>query len=248
MARPCGPARTKRPAHGRGGCGCARGFTLIEVCIAIAVVIVLLALVFPSAESLLRGTFGEVCSQTIDSLELARADAQREGVVVVVRAVASGRETMIEAELRETPGFGVVRDGDRMEAGVGSAEPRARRRVYFTLPEGYRISAPSEAMVDAEEGGFGPPPEMSVEEDRPIIVTFLPSGAAVAGAVVRIEQVKDGEVTRAAHLDISEWAAGIVYREVDPDGQVDDAGSGDEAAQPAGDATGAEEEGMEGER
>lgn len=213
-----------------------RGFTLIEVVLVLTLLVALGAIVLPAVGTLLGPTlFEETVERVRAELLLARADAQRDGVVVRVTAEPVGR-----AESREDLSWRVVSrrvdlfarppeggDGSILGAGedapLGGDEELAAGALLLALPRGVRFAEPGDEPGSQIEDGrpeaserATEPPAMEQEEEesaaaldaepRPIVLAiFMPDGSALAST----ETLLVGSDGRRATLSVSRWSGRV---------------------------------------
>lgn len=115
------------PVPSRGG---ARGFTLIELMVAVAIVSIGLAVALPSFRGFsIRQQVIQTGNELVADLALARTEALRRGVRVELRANAGGWNT----------GWSVVPDANR--DGIIDANDGDPLRVRTNLPKDFTLDA-----------------------------------------------------------------------------------------------------------
>lgn len=181
-----------------------RGFTLIELMIALAIVAMLAGIVLPIGLSRLNAdTFAQTQRQLESAVSIARADAQRRGVLMKLVAIEADGVTAVwsvernAAERRDRP---------------------ARREFILELPAGTGIEP---APVAAEEEEPGPEEEDKEERteggeratgaeagpvERPLCV-LMPDGTVVAGSAMALRG-RDG--TR-ARIGFNAWTGALSF-------------------------------------
>lgn len=218
--------------------GAARGrgaFTLLEILIALAIVVALLALVAqPLARRLGDSRFRETLSQIEAAMMLVRADAQRNGSAIEVFA-RDGRA-----------GFQLL--GREVDFGQGappedesSGQGTAHERLVFELPAGFVIgeSELSSAPRKAESEGMAPPPVPVDEESGAggdadpagAVVVFLPDGSAARGTGSGVVTDRAG---RRAEMKVNTWTGRV---EVVPGAPAPAGGRGARGRRPVGRGT-----------
>lgn len=118
---------------------CRSAFTLLELLIAIALVAMVAGIVLPvGASRLAADRFDQAQRQVASAVIIARADAQRRGVIVRLTVRQDERGATLWSEEAESAGLGEQRRGER---------PRpARSEFVLDLPRGVRF-----ALVPAED-------------------------------------------------------------------------------------------------
>ena len=120
----------------------ARAFTLVELMVAIAVLIVIAALALPSMESLSEASrFRSACDQLSSAASVCRAEAKRTGkpVAVVATMNQDGRQAIVSVPL-----------GDAATLGENS-EIEVDSRVLMVMPPGIAIRAKESVAADRSD-------------------------------------------------------------------------------------------------
>lgn len=155
---------------------CARGFTLVEAVVAMAVLVVVVSVALPSmAEFTASNQVAAARANFSATMALARTEAAKRGVPVLVQAEPGGVTGNEFAQ-----GWAVVVDADG-NGQAGSSELRIRR--VAALPRGVRLGGPATL-------GFQPTGALAGTSDvvytlcrtegaaRGYSVTLTPSGVA----------------------------------------------------------------------
>jgi prepilin-type N-terminal cleavage/methylation domain-containing protein len=166
-----------------------RGFTLIELMIAIAVLVVIAALIMPSTDTMSDATrFRAACDQLSSVASVCRAVAQRTGkpVVVVATMNEDGSQSIVSVPL-----------GDAVEI-EGASTIEVESRVLMKLPKGIKVHAETASdpgQIDITTG------EMEVAVD-PVddatqsLIIYWANGAATASSPIKVKG-SDGRVAGA---------------------------------------------------
>lgn len=125
---------------------CRSAFTLLELLIAIALVAMVAGIVLPVGVSRLAADrFDQAQRQVASAVIIARADAQRRGVIVRLTVRQDERGATLWSEEAESVGLGEQRRGER---------PRpARSEFVLDLPRGVRfaiVPVEDDQTADAE--------------------------------------------------------------------------------------------------
>lgn len=222
-----------------------RGFTLLEVIVAVSLVLALGALVMPAVSRRIAGATGESVSRGLRAaVGEARGDAVRESRSLRVEVVTNPVSGDVRVVARE---FATVEDGaaparfvgpifDVGEATAGG-EDEATERVLMELPRWTRVSREAPVVEgewgDSGEGGadagFGDEEgaaESEVEEGGETVClgVLLPTGGAVAGAPAYL--TLPGSWTVVVTLDA--WTGDAVVTRWEPPAPEDEWGSEEE--------------------
>jgi prepilin-type N-terminal cleavage/methylation domain-containing protein len=218
-----------------------RGFTLLEIMIALGLLLSVVSLAIPTFVRLLGSTtFEETASQLESVLVMARADAQRDARAI--RLVAYTRESgmvvlytePLESDTASGVGFEQPVDAsapdERIVDDVSFRAPGVSPgRLRLRLPEGYRIDTappppagvgPSVARGDAS-AAFAPMETLDAmlvpgvgEETRSVTLgIFLPDGSVIAGSA-RYLVGSDGQ---GLELRINRWTGSAMFVAVEPE-------------------------------
>ncbi len=200
--------------------GLRQGFSLIEVMIALAVVIVLAALVFPMFSGFSESVeFKETCDQLSSAVSVCRSEAQRRGtpMELVTRKESDGRVSIVGQPAK----FDKSKESGNKAGSKGG-------QVLMVLPQGYSIdhesgmagSTDAPASTSSDETGddaapaIAPTPDTDEDDStpKPLVVFWASGGASkcpglflhgrggrLAGAeinsftgLLRLEQLADG--------------------------------------------------------
>ncbi len=125
---------------------CRSAFTLLELLIAVALVAMVAGIVLPVGVSRLAADrFDQAQRQLASAVIIARADAQRRGVIVRLTVRQDERGATLWSEEAETVGSGEQRRGERSRP--------ARSEFVLDLPRGVRFAlmpAEDDQAADAE--------------------------------------------------------------------------------------------------
>lgn len=151
----------------------SRGFTLLEIVIALGLVVLLSGLVMPALLGRMGAARVEGAIRDVESAALiARAESQQEGRAVLLLGMrtTSGQWAMISAQAGDgTEGAAVVRAWLSIDDTIDTPE---RRRMLVVLPEGTSLARTETDMDDRTDS-------------RIAVAVFLPDGSALAlGRVV----------------------------------------------------------------
>jgi prepilin-type N-terminal cleavage/methylation domain-containing protein len=154
----------------------ARAFTLVELMVAIAVLIVIAALALPSMESLSEASrFRSACDQLSSAASVCRAEAKRTGkpVAVVATMNQDGRQAIVSVPL-----------GDAATLGENS-EIEVDSRVLMVMPPGIAIRAKESVAADRSDR----PISVAVDEQdagttQSLIIFWADGGATVTTPMV----------------------------------------------------------------
>lgn len=194
-----------------------RGFTLIELMIALAIVAMLAGIVLPIGLSRLNAdTFAQTQRQLESAVGIARADAQRRGVLMKLVAVESEGVTAIWSIEREAAS----------QRGQGT-----QREFILELPAGTGIE-PVPFATDDEEPGEGEEGEGEAErggagaagaaaEGTPVeraLCVLMPDGTVVPGEAMALRG-RDG--TR-ARIGFNAWTGALSFTILPREGADED--------------------------
>jgi|GEM_PF-3287806 len=157
-----------------------RGFTLIELMICIAVLVVIAALVLPSADTMSDTTrFRAACDQLSSVASVCRAEAQRTGkpIAVVATMNKDGSQSIVGIPL-----------GDAVEI-EGASTIEVESRVLMHMPKGISIhaehaSAPGAMDITTEVMEVNVEP---VDEATQSLFIYWGNGAATASAPIKVK-------------------------------------------------------------
>ncbi|HYE60482.1 MAG TPA: prepilin-type N-terminal cleavage/methylation domain-containing protein [Phycisphaerales bacterium] len=205
-----------------------RGFTLIELMICIAVLVVIAALVMPSMDSMNDSTrFRTACDQLSSVASVCRAEARRTGkpVAVVATTNQDGTQSIVSVPL-----------GDAAEAPAGTTL-EVDSRVLMVMPKGISIHADVDGADVIEPA---PDQEVSidpVDEATQSLIIYWANGAATAQAPIKVK----GPGGRVAGAKVNSFTGTVTVSEEPAEtaatvAQADDEGgepetSGDEPAE-----------------
>jgi prepilin-type N-terminal cleavage/methylation domain-containing protein len=153
-----------------------RAFTLIELMVAIAILVLIAALLVPSTGGVSEGArFQSACDQLSSVASVCRAEARRTGkpVAVVATRDEKGRQSIVSVPL-----------GDAAELSE-DATIEVDSRVMMVMPAGYHIEAKSAPAEAAEQDQM----EVSVapedaEQTQSLIIFWANGGATASGPLV----------------------------------------------------------------
>ncbi len=214
-----------------------RGFTLIEVLIALALLVTMLSLVGPALMGRLAPmTFDRASGQLGAAIRLAQERARLEGVVLYLYAEAdepggvvkltARRSPLDDETLGENAGIGGIAGPRPDESAIGGADRTGVRDVLLELPDGYRFTheppadagfgeMPPEPGQEKMQGAITPPDNSPVNPNREmpdlapdLIAACLPDGSITAPRPVWLVDAEN----RAAVLRI-DGAVGSVRME-----------------------------------
>jgi len=166
-----------------------RAFSLVEVLVALAVLILLGALVLPTLHGLSdTAEFRETCDQLSSAVSVCRSEAQRRGtpMELVARKESDGRVSLV---------------GRPARLDESSKEKPHSGQVLLVLPQGYSINHESAApeqpdlSVGTSENDAPAGIAASTQEDavpKPLVV-FWASGATAKGSGLYLH-TRDGRV------------------------------------------------------
>ncbi|MBC7835685.1 MAG: prepilin-type N-terminal cleavage/methylation domain-containing protein [Phycisphaerales bacterium] len=244
---------------GRGGRtrrALARGLTLIELMVVIALLVALAALVVPTFLRPSEESMRAAVEQTGAAVTLARADAMRRGVPVELRArmVEGVVELSMVARIRSSrdsterePDRGFESDGLPQEQVEPLADdPQDAEDVLLDLPSGVRIERAdgqnrAEQHIDAGEDEGDEPDGRSAAAglhggfDSHILAILLPDGQLLGEAswvLVRGE----GAARLRMRITVSSWSGNVQAEALSIDAEEGDAAGSDDSL-PGGDAT-----------
>jgi len=184
--------------------GCKRGFTLVELMIAVALVVALGALAAPALKGFSdAAAFRQVCDQVANEVASGRIESMRRGIPLELQSVQDPRGgcTLI---LREGPGSEVAETAGTGASGDADQAVRWQRRG-LTLADGFEVvDAKSLAGTDVETAM----PVAPVGAEEQLIAAFLPDGT------VAMEKVWVRNRTgRGADLLVNSWTGGVTWVE-----------------------------------
>lgn len=174
---------------------CARGLTLLEVVVAVAIVAILSALALPAISGRLGDARLKSAAHQLEAGVISiRAQAQREGNAVALFAAPGRRGMQLVAERVEAAG-GMAGEG----IGGGERESGVSRRVLASLPPGVRINAGDSATAEdgeaddqmalpgiAEDGMERPPLRLAVALPDGSVISPGPVSLSAGGAGWRV--------------------------------------------------------------
>lgn len=216
--------------RGRGAGGmlaarlAAKAFSLAEVMVALAVLILLGALVLPTLHGLSDTTeFRETCDQLSSAVSVCRSEAQRRGTAMelVARKESDGRVALVGRPARLDEGAKDSKDSKNSTDNEGRGG-----QVLLVLPQGYSIdheSGPVEptdtASTDAQDSAPSVAAALLDEEISPKpLVVFWASGAASKGPGLYLH-TRDGRVMGA---EINSFTGALRLEQLASDSSSDD--------------------------
>lgn len=188
----------------------ARGFTIFELLVVLAITTLLAGIVLPIGLSRLAADrFTQTQSQLASAIIIARADAQRRGVIVRLIAVQDERGTALWSEELED-----AEPAKRDSAGERGA---ARRSFVLDLPAGTAFERVPVVEDDGAGSASGVPPDgdedggatESGEESRAqefTLCVLMPDGAVAPGQGVLLVS---GE--RAVRVRLNMWTGDATF-------------------------------------
>jgi len=174
----------------------ARGFTFIELMVAIVVLIVIAALVLPSLESASDASrFKSACDQLSSAASICRAEAKRTGkpVAVVATRGEDGRQTIVSVPLGEA---------EALQEHGGTVEVDSR--VLMVMPHGVSVETLAEG-----DGASQSDDDMTVtvstndEGATQSLIIYWANGEATASPIV----VKGHG--RSASATVNSWTGAV---------------------------------------
>src|SRR5262245_41465311 len=198
-----------------GGRVRAHAFTLLEVIITIALLLVLSAIALPIAMSFeRRAAFRETMEHVGAGVAMARAEAQRRGVALELFAEPRQGRTVL-AVRRLAAGAPAETDSEHDTKDAGE--------VIVEMAEGYGLSRsrPGGAVVVGETATAAP--------TLFVMAVFWPNGAADIGGVFYVT----GDAERAAEVHINAWSGGATVQEIELVEPRDQAAAGNRDGQAA---------------
>lgn len=202
----------------------SRGFSLIEILVAMAIMVMLAGIVLPIGLSRLNAnSFSATQRQLASAVSIARADSQRRGVLLHLVAVESMNGVAIWSIERPVE---------------GDAEAPERRSFLLELPGGASLAdlprEESEEEADADEeraeeprGDSRQEGEGEAERSERTICVLMPDGTVVSAEPL----VLVGRGGERARIDINPWTGGMNFPRLEPLGSLDD-GPGGVAPEP----------------
>ncbi len=184
-----------------------RAFTLVELMVAIAVLIVIAALVLPSMDSISESSkFRSACDQLSSAASVCRAEAKRTGKPVAVAATINeeGRQTIVSVPLGDVA---LLEEDATIE--VDS-------RVLMVMPAGVSIRAKDKAVAARAEAEA--PITVGVDaqdaETTQSLIIYWADGGATASAPM----VVTGPGGRSAGAKVNSWTGALsISSEPDPE-------------------------------
>jgi prepilin-type N-terminal cleavage/methylation domain-containing protein len=179
-----------------------RGFTLIELMVCIAVLVVIAALVMPSADSMSDATrFRAACDQLSSVASVCRAEAQRTGkpIAVVATRNLDGSQSIVGIPL-----------GDAVDI-EGESTIEVESKVLMHMPKGISIHA--EHATDA--GSMDITTEVMevnvdpVDDATQSLIIYWANGAATASAPIKVK----GPGGRVAGAKVNSFTGSVTVSE-----------------------------------
>lgn len=196
----------------------ARAFTLIELMVSIAVLIVIAALVLPSIDSLSESSrFRSACDQLSTVASVCRAEAKRTGkpVAVVATMNEDGRQTIVSVPLGD-----VAQLEEDTTIEVDS-------RVLMVMPAGVSIRAKDSRAAERSSD----PVTVAVDEQDQETTQSLIIYWADGGATASTPMVVTGPGGRTAGAKVNSWTGALSISD-DPEPEVAAAGTEDDGEEP----------------
>jgi Tfp pilus assembly protein FimT len=185
----------------------ARAFTLVELMVAIAVLIVIAALVLPSLDSLSESSrFKNACDQLSSAASVCRAEAKRTGkpVAVVATMNEDGSQSIMSVPLGEVAHLAELEEDTSVE--VDS-------RVLMVMPKGVSIKADSQQAKSGREEGEREEAALNIEaadaETTQSLIIYWADGGATASAPM----VVTGPGGRSAGAKVNSWTGTLSIAE-----------------------------------
>jgi prepilin-type N-terminal cleavage/methylation domain-containing protein len=184
-----------------------RAFTLVELMVAIAVLIVIAALVLPSMDSISESSkFRSACDQLSSAASVCRAEAKRTGkpVAVVATMNEDGRQTIVSVPLGDVA---LLEEDATIE--VDS-------RVLMVMPAGVSIRAREKGASAAADAAA--PISVGVDKQDAETTQSLIIYWADGGATASAPMVVTGPGGRSAGAKVNSWTGALsISSEPDPE-------------------------------
>jgi type IV fimbrial biogenesis protein FimT len=178
-----------------------RAFTLVELMVAIAVLIVIAALVLPSMDTISESSkFRSACDQLSSAASVCRAEAKRTGkpVAVVATMNEDGRQTIVSVPL-----------GDVAQLDEDSTV-EVDSRVLMVMPAGVSVRAREKgASTKLAAGQAEDPISVEVEEQDAETTQSLIIYWADGGATASAPMVVTGPGGRTAGAKVNSWTGAL---------------------------------------
>lgn len=181
----------------------ARGFTIFELLVVLAITALLAGIVLPIGVSRLAADrFRQTQSQLASAVIIARADAQRRGVMVRLVAVQDERGTALWGEDADS--------GERLTGDAGEEDDAPRRTFVLELPSGVVFEdlpvgedESEEEPEEADRNGPGEEPEGQLVR---VLCVLMPDGHVAPGREVLLVA---GD--RAARVQLNMWTGEVTF-------------------------------------